>query len=115
MAKLIQMKMDKGTVLIEVTEDRDESKNDDYYKDTSRGEISNIIKKIDQAFDTVIQDQIINHCKILVGAFEKLKQQTFPPKKAQAEFGLQFNAEGNVYITKIGAEASFNISFEWEF
>jgi hypothetical protein len=44
-----------------------------------------------------------------------VKTQTIPPKKAQAEFGLQFNGEGNVYVAKVGAQSSFKISFEWEF
>jgi hypothetical protein len=35
--------------------------------------------------------------------------------KANTEFGLQFNGEGNVYVAKVGAQANFKITFEWEF
>ncbi len=116
MAQLVQMKMGKGTILVEVTEEVDESKKYDAYDENApRGEDTKVITKIDQALDTMIQNQIADHCKMLVNAFEQVKQQAIPPKKAQAEFGLQFNGEGNVYVAKVGAQASFKISFEWEF
>ena len=61
-----------------------------------------------------MQNEITEYCNILIGAFEKVKNLPIPPKKAQAEFGLQCSAEGNVYITKISGQANFKISFEWE-
>lgn len=116
MAQLVQMKMGKGTVWVEVTEEVDQSKKYETYDENApRGGEEKIIAKIDQALDSMIQNQIAEHCKMLVGAFEQVKQQAIPPKKATAEFGLQFNGEGNVYVAKVGAQASFKISFEWEF
>jgi len=110
------MKMGKGTILVEVTEKAAEVKDYDTYDEKApRGEDGKVIAKIDQALDTMIQNQIAEHCKMLISAFEQVKQQAIPPKKAQAEFGLQFNGEGNVYVAKVGAQASFKISFEWEF
>ncbi len=107
MAQFIEMKLGKGTVLVEVAE-----KDDAVYRSD---EDEKVLKKLDQVLDNVIQQQIVEHCKILVGAFGQLKDQSMTPKKAHAEFGLQFNAEGNVYVAKIGAESSFKVAFEWEF
>ena len=116
MAELVQMKMGQGTVLVEVTEKGQTAQDfsGHYEEGTERGE-HKVLRKIDEALDTVIQDQIVEHCKILVGAFEQVKKQSIAPKKASAEFGLQFNGEGNVYVAKVGAQSSFKISFEWEF
>lgn len=116
MAQLIEMKMRDSTILIETTEEIEESnKYDGYYKEGQRGNKEKVLSKIDRALDTVIQKQIVEHYKMLIGAFEQVKTQSIPPKKARAEFGLQFNGEGNVYVAKVGAQSNFKISFEWEF
>jgi len=36
------------------------------------------------------------------------------PSTLRVEFGLSVSGEGNVYIVKTGAQASLNISAEWE-
>ncbi len=108
MPKIVEMKMGQGTVFVEVTEPAEDY--DTYRSGESRG----VIEKIDQAFDRVIQHQIIEHCKILTTAFEQLQDEPIRPKKASAEFGLQFNGQGNVYVAKVGAQASFKSSFEWD-
>lgn len=116
MAELVQMKMGQGTILVEVT-DKGKTVQDfsgHYQDDVERGE-NKVLVKIDQALDTMIQDQIVEHCKMLAGAFEQIKKQTIAPKKAHAEFGLQFNGQGNVYVAKVGAQSSFKISFDWDF
>lgn len=119
MANLVQMKMGQGTILVEVTEKEQAAKEKDYsghYQEgVRRGGEEKVLRKIDRALDTMIQDQIVEHCHMLVGAFEQIKTHDIPPKKANAEFGLQFNGEGNVYVAKVGAQSSFKISFEWEF
>ena len=103
MAELVQMKMGQGTILVEVAEKSEASKSyDGHYEEGDRGSEEKVFAKIDQALDKVIQNQIVEHCKMLVGAFEQVKTQAIPPKKAQAEFGLQFNGEGNVYVAKVG-------------
>ncbi|MCP4216174.1 MAG: hypothetical protein GY765_16115 [bacterium] len=107
MPEFIEMNMGSGKVLVEA------AASDNRTVRSGPGE--NIIKKFDKALDTVLQHQIVDHCKILAGAFEQLKEQPIHPQKATAEFGLQFNGEGNIYVTKVGAQASFKVSFEWEF
>ncbi len=116
MAELVQMKMGQGTILVEVAEKAVASKSyDGHYEEGDRGSEEKVLAKIDQALDKVIQNQIVEHCTMLVGTFEQLQEQEIAPKKAQVEFGLQFSGEGNVYVAKVGAQASFKISFEWEF
>lgn len=116
MAEFVEMKMGQGTILVEVAEKGKTAQDySGYYQEGDRGGEEKVLAKIDVALDKVIQHQIVEHCKMLVGAFEQVKQQSIPPKKAQAEFGLQFNGEGNVYVAKVGAQSSFKISFEWEF
>lgn len=116
MAELVQMKMGDGTILVEVTEKGKTTVDySGHYQEGTRGDDDKVLTKIDVALDKMIQNQIIEHCKMLVGAFEQVKTQSIVPKKAQAEFGLQFSGEGNVYVAKVGAQASFKISFEWEF
>lgn len=77
------------------------------------GKAKKAIQAVDEAFDKLIQNEITEYCNILVGAFENLKKQPIPPKKANAEFGIQGGVEGNVYLAKIAAQANFKISLEW--
>lgn len=72
------------------------------------------LEMLDKAFDRIVQNEIIEYCNILVGAFEQLKEQSIPPKKAHAEFGIQGSAEGNVYLAKIAAQANFKVCLEWD-
>jgi len=103
---IIEKKLSNGkTVFIEVS------------SDSSDGKVSKVKKTmefVDEAFDKLVQNEITEYCNILVGAFEDLKKQAIPPKKANAEFGLQGSAEGNVYLAKISAQANFKVSLEWE-
>jgi len=107
MGNLLEFQLGDRTILVENIEEKN-----DYSK--HRGENEGVIKKLDKAFDTLIQNEIIEHCRILSSAFEQLKEQDISPKKATAEFGLQFNAEGNIYVAKISSQSSFKVSFEWE-
>jgi hypothetical protein len=111
MSKFIKVKVGQETLLVEVTRENQRYDGDVY---RSGGEENSTVEKLDQMLDRVIQKQIVEHCKILMVAFEQLKTQPIPPKKASAEFGLQFNAEGNVYVAKVGSQSTFRISFEWE-
>ena len=74
---------------------------------------SRVLDRLDAGLDRVIQHQIIEHCKLLEGAFEELGKHSIPPSKASAEFGLQVNGEGNVFVAKVAGQASFKIAFEW--
>lgn len=103
---LIKMKLgDHGAILVEVPEGEGIQE---------VGTIEEAIEKMDKAFDRLVQHEIVENCKVLVSAFERLKKQPLPPRKALAEFGLQFNREGNVYLVKAAANANFKISLEWE-
>ena len=106
MAQLIRMMIgEEGTVLIEVA---------DGAGTRELRSAEGIITTVNKAFDKFIQNEIVENCRVLAGAFEQLKQQTPGPGKATAEFGLQISAEGNVYIAKTAGLASFKVSFEWQ-
>jgi hypothetical protein len=103
---LIQKKLSSGKiVMIEVSSISEDNK---ISKDKK------VMQMIDEAFDKLVQNEITEYSSILVGAFENLKQQPIPPKKASAEFGLQVSGEGNVYLAKIAAQANFKVLIEWE-
>ncbi len=74
-----------------------------------------VIEKFDQTFDALIQNEIVQNCKVLVGAFQELATLPLKPKTAHVEFGLQFTAEGNIYVVKSSAQASYTVSFDWDF
>jgi hypothetical protein len=111
MAQFVKMKVSKvnadATVLVEVPEGGSGFK--------PVGKAGDLIKEVDASFDNVVQHEIVENCRVLLGAFEQLKTHGTPPAKATAEFGLKFTAEGNVYVVKTSAEASFKITVEWQF
>jgi len=103
---IIEKKLSNGkTVFIEVSSDSGDGK---------VSKVKKAMESVDEAFDKLVQNEITEYCNILVGAFEDLKKQAIPPKKVNAEFGLQGSAEGNVYLAKISAQANFKVSLEWE-
>lgn len=108
MSNFIEMKLGEGTILIETT--GMEAK-----KTTRSGMEKDVTTKIDRAFDKIFANKIVEQCKMLSNTFAKMKEEGILPKKVNTEFGLQFNGEGNVYIAKVGAQANFKITFEWEF
>lgn len=77
--------------------------------------VSKITEIADKYFSEIVQNEIVEYCKILTSSFEKLKLQSVPPKKVAAEFGIQATGEGDVYLAKVSANANFKISIEWEF
>jgi len=107
MPQLVKMKVgDSEEILVEIPESTD-------FYNVSRG--SDILEKLDRAFDEAVQNTIVENTRVIIGAFEKLRQEHLKPVKASAEFGLQFTAEGNVYLVKTAAQASIKVSFEWQF
>lgn len=76
---------------------------------------SGISQNIDKSFDDVIKNKIVENCKTIITALEEIKSLPFPPENCSAEFGLQFNGEGDIYIAKISAQANFKISLQWNF
>lgn len=103
---LIPKQLSNGrTIFIEVSSTSAEGK---------IGKGNKVLEVIDEAFDTLVQNEITEYCNILIGAFENLKKQPIPPKKANVEFGIQGSAEGNVYLAKIAGQANFKISLEWD-
>jgi hypothetical protein len=101
------MKMGGNPVLVEVDE---QTQGQDVYRSGKES----ITKKLDNALDKMIQDKVIAYCETLNGACEQLLKQPFPPKKIVSEFGLQMNAEGNLFVAKLSGQSSFKISIEWE-
>ncbi len=113
MTQLLKLQSDNGPVYIEVGESF--SKESVVEEDVSRDWKESVINKLDKTMENIVQGEITNQCKILDGAFKKLKKENLLPKKANVEFGLQFTTEGNVYIAKLTGQSTFKISYEWEF
>lgn len=108
MPKLIEMKLGENrTIMIEAAEDYD-------VVESYRGDRESIVEKVDKAFDELVQNEIVEHCKVLVGAFEELKKLPNPPTSASVNFGLQFSGSGNVFVVKVASQASIAVSINWE-
>ncbi len=80
-----------------------------------KGLIAKPVTKVDQFFDELLIEEIVQNCNALTKAFVKLKKENdIPPSKAHAEFGLKFSSEGNIYVTKVSGEGNFKISVDWD-
>ncbi len=77
------------------------------------GRSSDVIDKIDAAFDKAIQNVIVQNSLILVNAFKEMESHPLPLNKASVEFGLKVSGKGNIYVVESSAEASFKITLEW--
>lgn len=104
MSTLVKMKLGESTILVEAA--------DDNRRFLGSGE--DVIGAVDKAYEQLVQNEIVQNCRVLIGAFEKLKEQTIAPSKGTVEFGLQFTGEGNIYLVKASAQASIKITLEWQ-
>ena len=104
MSKLVKMKLGNSTILVEAA--------DDDQRLFSAGD--EVLGAANKAYETLVQNEIVENCRVLVGAFEKLKEQSLVPTKGTAEFGLQFTAEGDIYLVKVSAQASITVTLEWQ-
>jgi hypothetical protein len=104
MSKLVKMKLGESTILVEAA--------DDDLRLVSAGD--EVIDAVDQLYEKLVQNEVVENCRVLIGAFEKLKEQSIAPYKGTAEFGLQFTGEGNIYLVKASAQASIKITLEWQ-
>ena len=73
-----------------------------------------VVEAVDQLYGRLVRNEIVENCRVLIGAFEELQKQAIAPSKGTAEFGLQFTGEGNVYLVKASAQASIKIGLEWQ-
>lgn len=107
MSQLIQMNLEEGaTITVEVDEAQAT------LEPVSRKSPKEIVS-VERFFDKVTSDQIVASCTGIIDAFRRLKDQDLPPQKASAEFGLQFNIEGNAYVVKATTDASIKVTLEW--
>lgn len=104
MSKLVKMKLGENTILVEAA--------DDDLRLVSAGD--EVLDAVDKAYEKLVQNEVVENCRVLIGAFEKLKEQSIAPSKGTAEFGLQFTGEGNIYLVKASAQASIKITLEWQ-
>ena len=111
MSKLVKMKLGDSTVLVEAPDDVQPV-------DGGNTQLSimgnDVVDALDKTYDELVQNEIVENCRVLTLAFEKLKEQSIVPSKATAEFGLQFTGEGNIYLVKASAQASITVTMEWQ-
>lgn len=79
------------------------------------GAVGKMFASVNEVFDKVVQNEIVENCTMLAGAFEELRSQSSPPTKATVEFGLELSGEGNIYLVKSAVAASIKVSVEWNF
>lgn len=89
---------------------------------TNRHETEPIVA-VSQNLETV-STTIVEISQVMVGAFEKVasgssqtrkERDPLVPTKATLEFGVNFTAEGCIYIAKATLEAALKVSIEWDF
>lgn len=113
MSKLVKMKLGESTILVEAADDNIQSaESGDNHRFVSNS--NEVIDAVDQLYEKLVQNEIVENCRVLIGAFERLKEQAIAPTKGSAEFGLQFTGEGNIYLVKASAQASIKITLEWQ-
>ncbi len=103
MSTLVKMNVGKRTILVEAANDN--------LRLLDTGE--DVTGAVDKAYEELVQNEIVENCRVLVGAFEKLAELPLAPNKGTAEFGLQFTAGGDIYLVKASAQASITITLEW--
>jgi hypothetical protein len=101
MSKLIKMPCGDSNIVIEVETP------EDIIETSKTGQ--RIIDSVPQAFETV-ENVLTAGCTVLTGALKKLAEQEESLEKATFDFGLQFTAEGNVFLVKSAAQASIKVS-----
>lgn len=102
MSKLIKMPCGEGNIVIEVETPED-------IIQTSRTTGERVIKSVTQAFESV-ENVLTAGCTVLTAAMKRLAEREKNLEKATLDFGLQFTAEGNVYLVKTAAQASIKVS-----
>ena len=71
------------------------------------GALDHVEKKINKLLETTKPV-----CESLLNTFESLYKK---PDSAEAEFGLSFTGEGNLFFVKASGEATLKITVKWDF
>ena len=101
MSKLIKMPCGENNIVIEVETP------EGIIETSKTGE--RIIESVPQAFESV-KNVLTEGCSVLTGAIKKFAEQENSLETATLDFGLQFTAEGNVFLVKTAAQASIKVS-----
>jgi hypothetical protein len=113
MMKLIEMAYnDQSTILVAV-DVPDKLANEEISGNEVRGFLFGVPEKVDEKFNAV-SDMILKCSIPIVQSFKKMEEEKIRPQKATAEFGLSFNATGNIYLVGTSMEGSIKVSFEWD-
>jgi len=70
-----------------------------------------MLDKAEDAFDRT-KDIVVSIAKGMVGAIRTLDEK-LTPDEFSMEFAVKLSGEGNVIVTKVGAEANFKISLKY--
>lgn len=107
MAQIIRMKTQDGeSILVEVDEIKQTL-------EPISKKPSKEIQSVERIFDRITSDQIVRSCVGILDGFRRLRDFEPCPQRAIAEFGLQFNIEGNAYVVKASTDASIKVTIEW--
>ena len=111
MSKLVKMTLGDNTILVEAPDDVQPADSGDTRLSITGDDV---VAALDKTYGELVQNEIVENCRVLTQAFEKLREQSVAPTKATAAFGLQFTGEGNIYLVKASAQASITITVEWQ-
>lgn len=70
-----------------------------------------VLEKAEDAFDRT-REVVVNIAKGMVSAIKSLDQQVIPDEFAM-EFAIKLSGEGNIVVSKVGAEANFKITMKY--
>lgn len=106
MPKLVSMETDSGKILVEAELSG--------AKLEEMGMIDGAFEKLEGSFKSV--SETINRCSINLA---ELFNEQYPISKcmtrAEIEFGIKVNAEGNAYVAKTSGEANITVKLNWDF
>jgi hypothetical protein len=101
MSRLVRLQTEYGPILIESSEGEGQG--------TVRLAGGTIDKK--KKIEELIRE-INPLSELIIGSVHKLSKK---PDSINAEFGLNLNVEGSLYVVKAAAEATIKVTYSWSF
>ena len=98
MEKLIQIRMNDASILVEPTDAH-----------TGDGIVLAGGALLEKNFDKILENTR-PFCETIIKNFEKLSSK---PTSISAEFGLKFSLEGNLFVAKAASEANIKVTLNW--
>jgi len=117
MSHLIKVPYGDGKVILVEVEDAEGHEIEELGRSTPKA-----VEQVSQNLETV-SATIVGASQVMIGAFRSIAESPtagkakhpLVPAKATLEFGIRFNAEGNIYFVKASGDATLKAIVEWNF